>query len=283
MAGTPEVSIIVPSYNTAEATAQAVRSIHDHTQAEFEVVVVDDASADGSPVTIREMFPGARVIVQPERRGFSAACNAGIRNSSAPLVLLLNSDIVLTGDAIDRMLAFMRDGEAAACGSRLVAPDGSPQTYSTRVPQLGDVMRAALGSRTTPGESPQSGGPRQVECLQGSCMMIRRKAIEQAGMFDEGFFLYCEDIDWCIRARAAGLGLFYLPDIVMIHHRGLSTSRDVWRLTLQYHLSLWRLYRKHFARQHNPFVSIFACAGLTGRCLATLGLNLFRRNKRPRW
>jgi hypothetical protein len=114
-------------------------------------------------------------------------------------------------------------------------------------------------------------------------MLITREAIEQAGLFDEGFFMYCEDIDWCLRPRAAGLRLWYLPQIVMTHHRGLSTSADVWRLTYHYHRSLWRLYRKHFAAQHGPLGKSLAFCGLCARGAATMLANVFRKNRSPRW
>ncbi len=279
--GAPDVSVIIPSYNTAEAVLEAVRSVFEHTRAALELVVVDDCSTDGTAARIRADCPQAEVIVQPRRSGFAAACNAGISQARAPLILLLNSDIIVNDDAIDRMIAFVRESGADACGCRLVAPDGTPQPYSIRVPTVRQVIRAAFGGRAVADEPDD--GPAEVECLQGSCLMMTRDAIELTGRWDERFFLYCEDIDWCIRARNAGLRLFYLPDIVMVHHRGLSTSAEVQRLTVQYHRSVWRLYRKHFAAKHGGIANALAFAGLTARCAATLIVNVFRKHRSPRW
>jgi len=277
----PDISVIIPSYNTADAVLEAARSVLEHTSAALELIVVDDCSTDGTAARIRADCAQAQVHVQPKRSGFAAACNAGISRARAPLILLLNSDIIVNDDAIDRMIMFMSESGADACGCRLVAPDGTPQPYSIRVPTVRQAIQAALGLTTMPDE-PRD-GPAEVECLQGSCLMMTRDAIELIGRWDDGFFLYCEDIDWCIRARNAGLRLFYLPQIVMVHHRGLSTSAEFQRLTVQYHRSIWRLYRKHFAAQHGAIANGLTFVGLVTRCAVTLIVNIFRKRKSPRW
>ena len=277
----PAVSAVIPSYNTADATVRACRSAFEHTQLPLQVIVVDDCSIDGTPERLAAECPLAEVIVQPRRSGFAAAVNAGISRAQAALILLLNSDIVVGDDAIDRMAAFLRDSGADACGCRLIDPEGRPQPYSTRVPNIGRAVGAALGGRAVPQEPPA--GPGEVECLQGSCLMMTRELAERTGQWDEGFFVYCEDIDWCIRARAAGGRLHYLPDVTMTHVRGLSTSQDVHRMTWHYHRSLWRLYRKHFAAEHGALFNCLMLAGLIARGAATMLANAVRRNKRPRW
>ena len=194
--------------------------------------------------------PGA--IANETNRGFGAACNQGIRATTEPFVLLLNPDTMVNQKAIETLLSSMNDG-VGATGPLIRNEGGSVQTSVRRFPTLWRMVLAEFGLRwfyyvKNPG--------RDVEQLMGSCLLLRRSALEQVGFLDERFFVYFEEVDLCLRLRQAGWRVVFVPEAEITHFGGQSSQSD--RATsLRYrYRSLFEFYRKHYLRWQLPVLKL---------------------------
>jgi GT2 family glycosyltransferase len=237
-------AIIIVSFNCREELRQCLRSVPA-----TRVVVVDNASTDGSA----EMAH----IANKTNRGFAAACNQGIAATTEPFVLLLNPDTV--NPPLQQLLDCMETNpEAGACGPRILNPDGSPQISCRRFPTWWRMALAELGLRNFyyvrhPG--------REVEQLMGSCLLLRRAALEEVGLLDERFFLYFEEVDLCWRLKNAGWKILFVDDATITHTGGAS-SRPVRAEALRHRYeSLFTFYRKHYPAWH---LAVLKCAAQLG-------------------
>lgn len=234
-----ELSVIIVSYNVRDYLRQALSSFIAAAEGiSHEITVVDNKSSDGSPEMVEKEFPSVRLIVSGSNEGFSAACNKGIRASAGGYLLILNPDTVVSPDAPRNALAFMRiHPEAGAAGARMTDGNGrflpeskrgfpSPLTSLFRFTGLGRLFpRSALFNAYYIGHKPDDEICR-ADILTGAFMMIRREALEKAGLFDTAYFMYGEDIDMSWRIRKAGYINYYLPDVQIIHYKGRSTMSD---------------------------------------------------------
>jgi len=234
-----ELSVIIVSYNVRDYLRQALSSLIAASEGiSHEITVVDNWSADGSPQMVETEFPSVSLIVSAANEGFSAACNKGIMASSGDFILILNPDTVVHRDAPGRALAFMRNHpEAGAAGARMTDGNGrflpeskrgfpSPITSLFRFTGLGRLFpRSALFNAYYIGHKPEDEICR-ADILTGAFMMIRREALEKAGLFDTAYFMYGEDIDMSWRIRKAGYFNYYLPDVRIIHYKGRSAISD---------------------------------------------------------
>lgn len=263
-----DISIVIVTHNSLSPVVDCLSSLHEHPPSfPHEIIVIDNASTDGTREGIADRFGGVRLIENRENVGYSRGVNQGIRLSAGRMVLVLNPDIVVGEGSIDRLLAFMdRTGDAGIAGAKLVYPDGRLQ-YSCRSFY---TLRALLLRRTFLGKLfPRARAirdhllidydhetPRRVDWVLGACMMVRREAIDQVGTMDERFFLYFEDIDWCYRMKQQGWHVYYVPDSVMIHRYERSSATSILRKPFLIHLlSLLRYYEKwnrifYFLRRH---------------------------------
>jgi GT2 family glycosyltransferase len=188
-------------------------------RAEAEVVVLDNASEDGSVEAVHERFPDVRVISQPVRAGFGANHNTVIRATSGPYVYVLNEDTTADDWGFDPMLAYLdAHPRVAALGPQLVYPDGRRQDSAWRFPTplvstLGILMLGKLGVKQSRGDR-----PRPVDWVTGAALLLRREALDEVGLFDEGFFLYSEEVDLQVRLRRAGWEVHYFPQVAVVHH-----------------------------------------------------------------
>jgi GT2 family glycosyltransferase len=249
---TLDLAVVVVTYNSAATIEACLRSVQ--TEGAAEIVVVDNASQDGTPRLLAARFPELRLIANAVNEGFGRACNRGWRATRAPFVLLLNPDTELQPGALSALLAFAADQpRAALVGPRIVNPDGSLQHSCFRFPTLRMVLTGFFG--LIPLDSPANGRyPRaayerahQVEHLLGACLLARRAAADQVGLFDERFFIYFEETDWCYRMRAAGWQNWYCPAATVLHLGAHSTSRDPERMSGEFYRSQARFYRKHYS------------------------------------
>lgn len=249
----PEVSVVLASYNARQVLTRTLRSV---TGTGREVIVVDNASTDGSAALVRERFPDVRLVELPENRGFGAANNAGMEIGRGRYVLLLNSDAWPVGDGIERLVALAdRRPRAGAVGPRLLNPDGSLQRSVRGYPTLWRLATEYLFLRKL---APRSrllnafycGGfdhtyEREAEFLMGAVMLLRREAIDEVGGFDERFFLFSEETDLCYRLRRAGWSVVFTPEAEFVHVGGVSTRPEwgrMYREQLRGHL---RFLAKH--------------------------------------
>jgi hypothetical protein len=250
---TPEVSVIIVSYNTRELLRECIESIlcEQGDGLAVEVIVVDNASADGSAAMVAERFPQVRLIANPDNRGFGAACNQGLEVARGRYALILNADIRAQPGALQRLVGFMdAHPDAAICGGQLRYPDGRIQPSCARELTLWWVfceqsMLAKLFPRTR-----LFGGywrthwdlrtTIETEQVMGACMMLRRPFPR----FDEDYFLYCEDTDLCYRVRQAGGKNYYVHDAVFVHHLGASGEPQRAQMVIYYNRGKERYFRK---------------------------------------
>ena len=247
-----EISVVVVTYNSADTIGACLESI-ERGGARAEIVVVDNASSDGSAGLVAQEFPAVRLVANPINEGFARGCNRGWRATTAPFVLLLNPDTELRPGATRALLEFARAHlRAALVGPRILNADGSLQHSCFRFPNLRMVVTGFFG--LVPLDSPANGRyrpeeyerPHPVEHLLGACLLVRREAAEQVGLLDDGFYMYFEETDLCYRLRRAGWESWYTPDATVIHHGAHSTSREPERMSAAFYRSQARFYQKHY-------------------------------------
>jgi N-acetylglucosaminyl-diphospho-decaprenol L-rhamnosyltransferase len=242
-----DVSIIVVSYNARDHLERSLASVADGPS---EVIVVDNASTDGSPELVRERFPSVRLLEVPENRGFGAGNNEGMRIASGRYFLLLNSDAWPVGDAVTRLLAFMdANPGVGVAGPRLVGTDGRLQKSVRGFPTVWRIAteyfflrKLAPGSRALNafyGAGFDYSERREADFLMGAVLMLRRASVEQVGDFDTDFFMFSEETDLCYRMKEAGWTVEFSPEAEFVHVGGASTKPEwnrMYREQLRGHL-----------------------------------------------
>ena len=259
-----DLSIVVVSYNVRDLLRSCLTSVRTSLALSpglaAEVWVVDNASTDGSAATVAREFPEVHLIAQAGNLGFAAANNVALRRATGRYVLLLNPDTVVLEDALGQMVRFLDERpDVGGLGVRLLNPDGSPQHGCFRFPTLWQIYfdffppnHRLLDSRLNGRYPLRDGGrPYPVDHPLGACFAVRREVIERVGLLDEGFFMYCEEIDWALRMRRAGWSIYCLPTAEVVHHGGQSTRQFRSRMFVELHRSRFRLFQKHYP---SPFV-----------------------------
>lgn len=250
-----KLSIIILNYNTADLVIQCLKSIYETvgTQILGEVIVVDNASTDGSISKISTAYPSAKLIQAPFNLGFAKGNNLGMQHASGDFLLLLNSDTIVCDNMIARLVEVLQNNPTVgAVGSRILNLDGTDQDYPTRFPSLAQMIIRMFVRRQIPWPIEPTKMPVRTERIMGACLMTRRDVLDQIGFLDETFFMYDEDVDWSIRCRKAGWELWLMPDVATIHLKGqtslfrrLDTNSFNARMFLELRRSRYRLYRKH--------------------------------------
>ena len=232
----PEVSIVVVSYNTREMTLECLRSVARETRAAHEVIVVDNASADGSPEAIAAEFPTTVLIAEPVNHGFAPAHEIALKHVSAPWLLLLNPDTVVLNGALDTLLAFAKaNPHAGIWGGRTLYPDGSLNPSSCwgrmtlwslvcQTSGLSSVFRRSRFFNPEGYGGWQRDSVRDVDIVTGCLLLIRRSDWDALGGFDPIFRMYGEEADLCLRARSKGLHPMITPEAEIIHYGGASET-----------------------------------------------------------
>ena len=231
------VSVIVVSYNARDALEQCLAAV---TGRGHEVIVVDNGSTDGGLELVRERYQAVRLL-EEENRGYGAGMNAGIRIASGEWLLLCNSDARPVGDGIERLRAFAeRDPRIAIAGPRLLNPDGTLQRSVRGFPTLWRLSTEYLFLRKLAPRSRALNAfyargfghdrPVEAEFLMGAVLLARRSAIEDAGGFDEDFFMFSEEVDLCYRMRKARWTVEFYPEAEFIHVGGASTRLEWGRM-----------------------------------------------------
>ena len=265
-------SIIIVNWNTRELVSQCLASIYAHPPAStFEVVVVDNASSDGSVAMIRDTFPQVTLLVNDDNAGFAGANNRGIRHSRGATVLLLNSDTEVRAGALETLLQFMEaNPQAGGAGARLLNPDGSLQHSCSPMPTLlregMHLFHLDIQERRAM-RAWDVAAPRPVDVLLGACLLIRREAIEQIGLMDEGYFMYSEEVDYCRRLQDAGWILYWVPQAEVVHYGGQSTRQAATEMFLRLYAAKLRYFRKHDGRRAGQMYKLILVAAALFRLL----------------
>lgn len=244
------LSIVIVNWNTETLLRDCLASIAANPpEGACEVIVVDNASTDGSAAMVRDVFPEVRLLANGENVGFAGANNQGIEASSGEMILLLNADTVVRAGALETLLRFMENHpEAGAAGARLLNPDGSLQHSCSPLPTLlGEGLHLFhLDYRQRRAmQAWDVSRPRPVDVLLGACMLLRRAAVEQVGLLDEGYFMYSEEVDYCRRLQDAGWTLYWAPEAEVVHYGGQSTRQAATEMFLRLYAGKLRYFRKH--------------------------------------
>ncbi len=258
------VTVVIVNHNAGHVLIDCLRAALSQAS---EVVLVDNASRPDSfepLIAPLESHPRLHLIRSAENRGFAVGCNLGAELSTQPLVLFLNPDCVVGDQSLDRLCAALQEQPLAGmAGGLLTYPDGREQGGGRRaVPTPWRSFVRAFGlarlSQRWPKLfndfhlhcQPLPEAPIQVEAISGACMLVKREAVDDFGLMDEGYFLHCEDLDLCIRARAHGWQILFVPDAPIVHHKGgCSHERPIF-VEWHKHRGMVRFYRKHFRHQY---------------------------------
>lgn len=255
--------VIVVSFNVQPLLRRCLAALMRSEGVALDVIVVDNASDDGSAEMVRAEFPTMRVLAQTANVGFAAANNVALRalgfgDSQSPAfdyVLFLNPDTEVRPEAIARLLDFLcAQPRAGMVSGQLVYPDGRFQHSAFRFPGLMQtffdffpVHYRLLNSRLN-GRYPRRTTPFEIDHPLGACMLARGEAIREVGLLDEGYFMYVEEIDWCRRMKQAGWQIWCEPRALIVHHAGQSTRQ--FRQAM--YVALWRSRLRYFRRYHSP-------------------------------
>jgi GT2 family glycosyltransferase len=246
-----DLSIVIVNYNDRRHLDACLSSLQKHPPSVgHEVIVVDNASSDGSRDWIAGAFPAVRLIANPENTGFSTANNLGVRESRGEFLLFLNSDTVVPPGALDGLLAKLKsDPSFGAAGPALLRGPRSYQVSFGRSVNFGAQFWQKLVLNSYHKVRQKKGGKdRAVGWLSAACLLCRRTAFERAGGFDERFFLYFEDIDLCLRWRLDGWKMVHVPAVRVFHEGGATTAPRAAASRFEYRKSQLYFYEKHNSR-----------------------------------
>jgi len=251
---TPRLSIVIVNFNGRGHLEGCLASLARHPpQVPHEVVVVDNASTDGS-ADIARAAANVQVIALATNVGFSAGNNAGIRATGGELILLLNSDTLVAEGAVDALVARLgAHPSAAVAGPRLIDGNGDAElSFGPMISPWTELRQKAIVSLYARGFGPASQWVERVtrteqfvDWVSGACLLVRRDVAETAGLLDERFFLYTEDVDFCASVRAAGWKVIFTPESVIVHLRGRSRVTEARRMDAAYRRSHLAFYAKH--------------------------------------
>jgi GT2 family glycosyltransferase len=279
-----DLSVIIVSWNARDYLLTCLRSLKEHLgSVTAEIIVVDNASSDGSPEAVKKDFPDVILIETGANLGFAKANNIGIRRSGGRYLALVNSDIRILDDSIFCMLSFMdSDHSIGMLGPRVLNADGSLQRSCRRSPALWRSLLISFGMHrlfTGIMYAPHDRIGR-VDILSGCFWVIRREALDEVGLLDEGFFMYGEDKDWCKRFNNAGWGVAYHFQAEVIHYGGASSSNAPLRFYIEMHRANRAYWRKHHGRMGEAFFFFDLIVHQSIRVVMSVALCLFMRDSK---
>ncbi len=268
----PKVSVVIVNYNTGAYLRRCIKSVLAHRD-DVEIVVWDNASSDDSLILHADILDRVHLIRSERNLGFSRAVNAAIRKCSGVYVLLLNPDAEARSDLISPLVAFLEQrGGNGVVGGKVLNPDGTleracvraiPTPWSAFLRLSGISLLFPNSRRLSRYNLPQCNdeGPRKVGAVSGSFCMFSRKVGEEIG-FDERFFLFGEDLDFCLRAAEAGHPVWFVPAASVVHRKGVSMRRRPVASVFHFHNSMFQFYMKHLSCRHSLAFGIMVFIGV---------------------
>ena len=290
-----KLSIVIPTYNAHEWIQGCIDSITLHHPAnDYEIIVVDDLSTDDSVAIVRQQYPNVRLFANEKNVGFGKTVNVGLAAALGEYLLVLNNDTWMHDGALDAMIAFLdTHPDVGIVGPKVLSGDGSLQQqcrrriptpmaallYFTGVAKLfpknprvaGYLMTAADESQTT-----------EVDSVSGACLTVRRAVVDQLHGFDEEYYLYGEDMDFCWRTKLAGWKVVYHPAATITHFGGQGgTGKKRVYATIEWHRAMWIFYRKHRAPRVNIAERALVYTGIAVKGALAVAVNAVRRSTTP--
>jgi GT2 family glycosyltransferase len=293
------LSIVIVSFNAADHLRRCLESLYAYMNpppegegrvredAALEVIVVDNASADGSADMVAREYPQVRLLRNATNTGFAPAANRGAREAKGDVILFLNPDCVLHEDAFAAPAGYLRaNPDVGALGIKVLDPDGGLQLSVRRFPGLEAALfnRYSLLTRLFPNNRRSRrylmtdwahNAIADVDWLSGACLMTTRAAIDRVGYFDEGYFWGFEDVDFCQRLHRAGLRVVYYPHTSVVHVIGASARSVPTKAIVARHRGMWRYYKRWLAS--NPALDAVVYAGIWARCGLQAGMSWLKR------
>jgi N-acetylglucosaminyl-diphospho-decaprenol L-rhamnosyltransferase len=287
-----DLSIVILSWNVRDLLRQCLGSVVRDQSLDVtdggaitgscplttEIIVVDNASSDGSAEMVRTEFPFVRLILNETNRGYTGGNNDGIAAAAGRYVLILNPDTQVMGNVLATMIAYAdAHPKVGVLGPQLLNPDGSVQSSRRRFPTLATAVFESTWLQSLAPHSVLSrykvldradDETQEVDWMVGACLLVRREVIHQVGGLDEVFFMYSEELDWCRRIQQAGWKIVYLPTAQVVHHIGKSSDQVVAQRHIYFQASKVRYFRKH----HGELVAVVLRVLLLGMYVWQLAL-----------
>jgi len=288
-----KLSIIIVNYNTYNLTKQTIDSIiGEHHDFNYEIILVDNASSDGSINKLQDEFRNIvitqklRIIMNKDNLGFAKANNIGIKFASGKYILLLNSDTVLKENCLEKCIGKIeKDRNIGALGCKVILANGeldhackrgfpSPKAslyyflklYKRNELKYGQYNALHLGEDDI-GE---------VDCLTGAFMLMPKLIFDKVGGLDEDFFMYGEDIDLCYKIKELGYKILYYPEAQIIHYKGGSSKKKRSKVIYDFHQAMWIFYKKHYYKKYNFAVTFLVFIGIWLKYLVQIIKNSFK-------
>ena len=277
------IDIIIVNYNSTDYLLDCIRTVYRELEGFLATIWVEDNASTDGVHRVTEQFPDVVLTCNQQNLGFAAAVNRALRRSQSPYVILLNPDAYLLNGFFQKTISYLeKNSQVAILGPKILDEDGSIQGSARAFPTPLTALfgRSSLFTRWFPNNPISSANiltrmcdgvhPIEVDWVSGACMVVRRKAIQSAGYFDERFFMYWEDADWCRRMRSSGWKVIYYPLTTVVHHVGGSSNHLVTRSRFEFHKSVYLLFEKY-----NPasfwLVKLIVILGLCIRfCLVSI-------------
>ena len=285
-----DLSIVIVTRNTSALTCAAVRSVFEsRDELTKQIAVVDNGSTDDTPARLPREFPGVNYVRSETNLGFARANNRGAKDSTAEFILLLNSDARLKTDSLATAVAWLRaHPECGIVGAQLLNPDGSRQNSIANFPTLATELLnksllRRLFPRRFPGKEQHYDSPVEVETVIGAFMLIRGDLWRALGGFDERYFFFFEETDFCLQVRRRGAKIFHLPQIEVWHEQGGSAKTVFVGARIEYWRSRYFYFRKNHGGAARAFLGVGLGVKLLVDTLSSALLTLLTLGRSPRW
>jgi GT2 family glycosyltransferase len=277
MAKTDLTSIIIVNWNTKELTAKCLQSIFDRISSNIEILLVDNASSDGSVEYLRQRFPDVTYIVNEENVGYARANNQAMKRARGDVFILLNSDTeILSPEPVEKIRTFFSQSpNVGIVGAKLYGSNGRILSLGREFMTVRSLVKSQIFFNNSPFFRKRIPISRQtVDYVDGAFLVIRRQVVDQIGFLNERYFMYAEDMEWCADAQDAGWRIAVLPDIEVLHHHAQSSKKVLRRILIHNALNISRFIAKRqgFAEAKRAFGVL--AAGLFLRSI----ISLFRKS-----
>lgn len=288
-----DLSIVIVSWNVRDLLRQCLASIEaGRGGLSVQTIVVDGASADGSADMVANEFPSVILLAQAENVGFPRGNNIGLERASGRLIMLLNPDTRVLGDALPAMVAYAEaHSDIGALGPQLLNPDGSVQSSRRRFPTLAtgffestwlEGLAPGVVRRYTMQDLPDD-RPADADWLTGACILAPRAAVEQVGGLDEAYYMYSEELDWCRRIKEAGWRIVYWPGAQVVHHVGKSSEQAVTARHINFQRAKLRYFRKYHGRLASGLLRVYLLLSYAWQMALEAAKGLLGSDRPLRW